>query len=80
MEEPGSRVVLRMAGRVRLQTCPCLPPFPPLPGESRWEEEEDEDEGGDGDGGWGGGKGPGSGGDSPAGRRRIPGIDMSSLD
>ena len=61
----------------------CRPslPFPPPAGESRWEEEEEEeeDEGEGGDGGWGG-KGPGSGGDSPAGRRRIPGIDMSSLD
>jgi hemimethylated DNA binding protein len=45
-------------------------------GESRWEEDEDEDEGGDG----GNGRGPGSGDDSPAGQRRIPGIDMSSLD
>ncbi|KAI7838253.1 hypothetical protein COHA_007942 [Chlorella ohadii] len=46
-------------------------------GESRWEEEDDE-EGEDGDGG--NGRGPGSGDDSPAGQRRIPGIDMSSLD
>lgn len=64
---------------------PCTPlSFPlttvhssPLAGESRWEEEDDEeDEDGDG----GNGRGPGSGDDSPAGQRRIPGIDMSSLD
>ena len=55
------------------------------PGESRWEEEGDDgNDGGDGE--------PGSGGDGPdgpeggqlprdaAGRRVIPGIDMSSLD
>lgn len=48
-------------------------------GDSRWEEDEDE-----GEGGGSGGKGPegpepprGEGG---AGRRKIPGIDMSSLD
>lgn len=50
-----------------------------VPGDSRWEEDEDE-----GEGGGSGGKGPegpepprGEGG---AGRRKIPGIDMSSLD
>lgn len=62
------------------------PPNPCAPvGESQWEDDEDEDEGaggdGDGDGGSGGGAPEGGPeGSSPAGRRRIPGIDMSSLD
>lgn len=46
-------------------------------GESRWEEEDEDDEDDSGDGG---NRGPSSGDDSPAGQRRIPGIDMSSLD
>lgn len=58
------------------------------PGESRWEEQEEEDggsSGSDGNNGGGGGSGPeGSDGAPPpaggAGRRKIPGIDMSSLD
>ncbi|KAL4857449.1 Clp protease adapter protein ClpF [Chlorella vulgaris] len=56
------------------------------PGESRWEEQEEEDGGGSSsDGNNGGGSGPeGPDGAPPpaggAGRRKIPGIDMSSLD
>lgn len=69
-----------------LPSCPAPPPLRPPEratltlapaGESRWEEEDEDDED---DGGDGGNRGPGSGDDSPAGQRRIPGIDMSSLD
>lgn len=53
------------------------------PGESRWEEDDD-DEGSNGntpgDSPGGGDSGDGPSGDRIAGRRSIPGIDMSSLD